>query len=69
MRAPSDKRSDKEIIDDIINQVGDRSVEPLVKRRVDDLRKLSSPFSGNRRDNADYREKAVAKLWAEGQIL
>jgi hypothetical protein len=65
MRTPSDKRSDKEIIDEIINQAGDRSVEPLVKRRVDDLRKLSSPFTGNRRDNADYLEdlsKLIVRL-------
>jgi hypothetical protein len=65
MRAPSNRRSDKEIIDAIIKEACDRSVEPLVKRRVDDLRKLFSPFTGSRRDNADYLEdlgKLIEKL-------
>jgi hypothetical protein len=65
MPAPSNRRSDKEIIDAIIKEAGDRSVEPLVKRRVDDLRELFSPFTGSRRNNADYLEdlgKLIDKL-------
>lgn len=54
MRAPTNRRSDQEIIDAIIKKAGDRSVEPLVKRRLADLRDLFSPFTGNRRDNREY---------------
>jgi hypothetical protein len=62
MRAPSNRRSDNEIIDAIIKEAGgDRSIEPLVKRRIHDLRELFSPFTGNRRDNADYL-KGLGKL-------
>jgi hypothetical protein len=54
MRAPSDKRSTDEIVADIIKEAGDRSTERLIKRRIDDLRNLFSPFTGNRRDNGEY---------------
>src|SRR6516164_3147807 len=59
MRAPANKRDDKEIIDDLIKEAGDRSVEPLIKRRIDDLRELFSPFTGNRGDNREYLRDLV----------
>jgi hypothetical protein len=61
MRAPSNRRSDKEIIDAIIKEAGDRSVAPQVKRRIDDLRELPPPFPGSQRDNANYL-KDLSKL-------
>jgi hypothetical protein len=58
MRAPSNQRSDKEIIDALIREAGGRYIKPplelLIKRRIDDLRELISPFTGNRKDNRDY---------------
>src|SRR5262249_60946510 len=54
MRAP--RRSDQEIINAIIKEAGDRSVGPLVKRRINDLRVLFSPFTGSRRNNAERIE-------------
>jgi hypothetical protein len=58
MRAPSDRHTDKEIIEAIVKEAGGRSVEPpvdpLIKRRIADLRELFSPFTGNRRDNREY---------------
>jgi hypothetical protein len=65
MRAPSTRRSDKEIIDAIMKEAGDRSVAPLVKRRIEDLRELPPPFLGSQRDNADYLKdlsKVIDKL-------
>jgi hypothetical protein len=59
MRAPTNRRSDNEIIADILKQAGDRSVAPLVKRRMDDLRELPSPFMGKRRDNEDYLRELI----------
>jgi hypothetical protein len=51
-------RGDKEIIDALIREAGGRYIkpplEPLIKRRIDDLRELISPFTGNRKDNRDY---------------
>ena len=61
MRAPSNRRSDKEIIDAIIKEAGERSVAPQVKRRIDDLRGRPPPFPGLRRDNANYL-KDLSKL-------
>ena len=61
MRAPSNRRCDKEIIDAIMKEAGDRSVAPQVKRRIDDLRGRPPPFPGLRRDNANYL-KDLTKL-------
>jgi len=54
MRASPSRRNDKEIIGAIIKETGDRSVEPLIKRRISDLRACLPPFTGNRTDNVEY---------------
>src|SRR5262249_45986775 len=52
MRA--DKRSDGEIIADIINLVDYPPVRVLVERRIDDLRRMLPPFTGNQKENREY---------------
>jgi len=66
MPAPSNRRSDKEIIDAIIKKAGrsiepaiNRSIEPVIKQRIADLRELPSPFTGKRRDNKDYTRDLI----------
>jgi len=53
MRAPADKRTDDEIVADIIKKAGDHSVKRLVQRLINDLRSLPPPFTGNAKDNKD----------------
>jgi hypothetical protein len=54
MRAPAHKRSDEEIIADIMKLVGHPPVRVLVQRRIGDLRAMLSPFTGNRKENLEY---------------
>jgi hypothetical protein len=49
MRAPAPKRSDKEIIADIIQRAGYPHIEALVRRLISDLRVPLPPYKGNQR--------------------
>jgi hypothetical protein len=65
MRAPSNRRGDKEIIADIIKLVEYPSFEKFIRRLINDLRDPIPPFSGNRKENAEFaRElrKEIKKL-------
>jgi hypothetical protein len=62
MRAPSDKRSEDEIVTDIIKCVKCPPkvapyIEPLVRRLMGDLRTLREPFTGNQKENIEFAEK------------
>jgi hypothetical protein len=64
--APSNSRSDEEIIADIIKIVSYPPVRPLVRRRIKDLRdgalaKLK-PFSGNQKENLEYMRGLRAQI-------
>jgi hypothetical protein len=50
------KRSDTEIVDDIVRECGDASVEKQVRLLIEGLRvlKSSAPFNGYRRENQQY---------------
>jgi hypothetical protein len=54
MRAPSNRRSEKEIIADILKIANYPPVEALVRRRIVDLRAKLLPFTGNQRENLEY---------------
>jgi len=54
MRAPTNKRSTDAIVTDIIKLVDYPPVRPLVERRIDDLRRMLTPFTGNQRENREY---------------
>jgi hypothetical protein len=54
---PSDRRSDKEIIADIIKRAGYPPIEAFVRRLISDLRVPLPSFTGNQRRNAEYAEE------------
>jgi hypothetical protein len=75
VRAPASKRSDGEIVDDILKVAGERgivigdrrikSVKPFVLKLIDCLRAELPPFTGNRKINAEYARdlrKQIDKL-------
>jgi hypothetical protein len=61
MRAPAPKRSDKEIIADIIQRAGYPHIEALVRRLISDLRVPLPPYKGNQRQIRE-RVEEVGKL-------
>jgi hypothetical protein len=67
MHAPSDKRSEDEIVADIIKCVKCPPevapfIQRIVRRLISDLSKLREPFTGNQKDNIKFAEKLRSQI-------
>jgi hypothetical protein len=83
MRTPADKRSDEEIVDDILKVIDVRGIiigedpknrriapiKPLVLKLIDCLRAELRPFTGHRKDNEEYAKELREQIDRFRKIL